>query len=551
MTTIHKRTRAIATGLAIACAVIAGAQSREPEDRFETALYQALATHGGAIADSAGVAYAALAGRPVFTADRSLAGAVLRRLGEADAHGLLPRAYGLPGLRQRLADLPQADAAERARTEAAFAVALLCYARDVGRGRADPHDLEIPWDFPQRALALAEVIITAAATGDLAHLERVEPTQADYRDLRSALHRYERIVAEGGWPLLEPGPVVRPGEPFDATTRDALRARLAAEGYPVPRDAAADTNTIFTSALARSVREFQAAQGLRVDGILGPNTRAALNVPAHERQRQIELNLERWRWLPDTLPADRLVVNVPAYELTIYADDTAVHRMRVIVGREGWATPAFSREMQYIVFNPYWYVPRSIAVEEILLKAQADSTYLRDNGYRLFASWEAATPHDGPGDGEIDPRTIAWSAIDVDTLAVVLRKDPGPTNPLGYVKFMFPNEYAIYLHDTPAQGLFDQPQRAFSHGCIRVEDPFWLAAHLLRDAGWDEARVRREIADPARREVALPRPAPVFIIQFTAFVYPGDDRVQFRSDIYDIDGQTARALASVSPCLAP
>jgi murein L,D-transpeptidase YcbB/YkuD len=274
---------------------------------------------------------------------------------------------------------------------------------------------------------------------------------------------------------------------------------------------------------------------LVVDSLIGPRTRAALNVSASHRVRQIEANLERLRWLPPN-PGNRfVVVNVPAFVLYAFDGTRRALTMRVVVGDElvSRRTPIFADTMEFIEFGPYWNVPRSIAVNEILPKARRDRGYLARNHYQILRGWGDNAP-------VVDPRSLSNSAL--FSPAYRVRQLPGPDNALGRVKFMFPNDYAVYLHDTPSKALFDDAHRAHSHGCVRVADPEALAVFLLQDrTDWPRDRIAAALAAGRHVRVNLRHGPPVYLVYLTAFGRDGE--VLFRDDIYDRDDRLLRALS--------
>lgn len=350
-------------------------------------------------------------------------------------------------------------------------------------------------------------------------------THPAHERLQQALERYETIAQQGGWPEIPDGDLLEVGDSSDRVI--PLRERLAATG-DLPEAAASEAAPVYDEPLAEAVRHFQERHGLTVDGILGSNTVAALNVPVEERIQTIELNLERWRTVPDTLGERYVLVNIPEFRLRAYEDGREVERMDVIVGAEydGRATPVFQDEMEHVIFSPYWNIPQSIAEEEILPEARRDRSYLVENEYEIVSNY-------GP-DAEV------YDTYDTDLARVAsgelkLRQKPGPENALGLVKFMFPNEYAIYLHGTPEDQLFEEAERDFSHGCIRVERPADLAAFVLsRKSEWTPSRIDQAMHDGEWQQVDLDEHVPVYILYFTAFA-DEDGTIQFRRDIYGHD----------------
>jgi murein L,D-transpeptidase YcbB/YkuD len=284
------------------------------------------------------------------------------------------------------------------------------------------------------------------------------------------------------------------------------------------------------------IAKFQQRHGLTVDSSVGPGTRSALNLPVSARVHQIEANLERLRWLPVDAGERFVVVNVPAFILYAFNGTKRELTMRVVVGDElaSRRTPIFADTMEYIQFGPYWNVPRSIAVGEILPKARADRGYLARNNYQILRGWGDNAP-------VVDPRSLSNTALFSARYRV--RQKPGPDNALGRVKFMFPNDFAVYLHDTPSKGRFEQADRAVSHGCVRVADPEALAAFVLAGRNdWPRDKIATTLSAGQRVRVNLRDGPPVYLIYLTAYAREGE--VFFRDDIYDRDNRVIRALAA-------
>jgi len=301
----------------------------------------------------------------------------------------------------------------------------------------------------------------------------------------------------------------------------------------MPAGTVSNPQLVYDQVLADAVRSFQRDHGITVDGLVGPETRAQLNISARKRVRQIELNLERWRWLPRKLGPHYLMVNIPAFELALVDGGRPMMEMKVVVGREAWGTPVFSDHLAYIVINPYWNVPASIVRAEIAPQVARDPTYLDRHRFEVLSGWE-------PPNRRIDPNTIDWLNLG-GHLDFRVRRLPGPQNALGRLKFMFPNPFSIYLHDTPTEQLFERADRALSHGCIRLQRPLDLAVRLLEaDPAWTRSRLKSAIAAGQRRTVRLPEAIPVYLLYWTAAVEKG--RIRFNPDIYDVDRVMSRAF---------
>lgn len=294
------------------------------------------------------------------------------------------------------------------------------------------------------------------------------------------------IAEAGGWPSLEGAPALELDRRHPAVV--VLRQRLKVTG-----DLEADVSSdLFDEEAEVAVVRFQQRHGLDTDGVVGPKTLAALNVDVNERIEQIVLNMERWRWMPRHEYSRYILVNMAGFELRVIEGESEVRRMRVVIGRPYRRTPAFSELMTYVDINPYSNVPPSLSVRDILPK---------------------------------------------------LREDPGPLNALGRIKFMFPNRFNIYLHDTPHREHFSRSVRAFSSGCIRLEEPLDLALYVLDDLGWTSERIRQAVNSGSRQVISLPRPLPVYLVYWTTWV-EADGTVHFRDDVYGRDRLLRTALTT-------
>jgi len=410
--------------------------------------------------------------------------------------------------------------------------AYLIYASHLLAGRVDPVQLDPLWVANRRERDLVVALESALARGQIAEsLAELLPPYDGYRRLREELARYRTIVASGGWPRVPEGPRLARGDEGPRVAN--LRRRLAASGQLEQ-----DGDDMFDEAVERAVIAFQRRHGLEPDGVVGTATVAALNVATAERARQIELNMERWRWLPQDLGERHIIVNIANFELDVVESGAQVLTMRVVVGRTYRRTPVFSDRMTYLVFNPYWHVPYNLAVQDILPQIKSDPSYLQRQEMTVFR---------GNTQEVVDPATVDWSTVTAGTFKFRLRQNPGPNNALGDVKFMFPNRFNVYLHDTPSKTLFGKGARDFSSGCIRLERPLVLAEYLLRDApGWTRARIDSILKTRVEQTVSLPRPIPVHLLYWTAWAEP-DGTIQFRRDVYERDALLAEALREPPP----
>ncbi|MFU8861016.1 MAG: L,D-transpeptidase family protein [Cyclonatronaceae bacterium] len=403
-------------------------------------------------------------------------------------------------------------------------------------GKVDPATFDSFWRANRRELDLATYLQSSLNNSEIiTSLNSLLPDQPGYRHLRDALARYRQIERDGGWPVIPDGPVMRRGDQGDRIP--LLRQKLILAGdLPGPADS---LNTLFDDILESAVRQFQYRHGLDADGIVGAATTRALNTPVRNRIISAEINLERWRWLPQDLGDRYIVVNIAGFDVRVIEFNEIVLQMKAVVGRLYRQTPVFSGNMTYLVLSPFWNVPPTIAGQDVLPQVQRDVEYLARQNMKVFQGWGAESR-------EVDPATVDWSTVNRRTMPYRFRQDPGPINALGTVKFMFPNQFHVYLHDSPARELFGRAQRDFSSGCIRVEKPLELASYLLKGTRWTTDEIRKAMNEPAERTVTLPRSIPVHLLYWTAWAEQ-DGTIHFRNDVYQRDGKLLDALRSIRP----
>jgi len=358
--------------------------------------------------------------------------------------------------------------------------------------------------------------------------------EEEYPLLSRELRRYRSIAANGGWPKVPEGIRLEKGDRnVDVLV---LRNRLADPGSLTDEKNESD---IFDEELEQAVIGFQRRHGLKADGVVGPLTVKALNVPAAKRADQILVNIERLRWFSNSFSERYIYVNIADYKLDVIENGRPMLSMKVVVGKPYWNTPEFSAKMTYLIVNPSWNIPESIAAKEILRRIKKDPYYLADQNITVLEGW-------GENTTVVDPATINWKGISANRLPYHFRQEPGPLNPLGSIKFMFPNKFNIYLHDTPAKGLFEKGIRTFSHGCIRIEKPFELARYLLQDnIKTRQTDIDQIVAEGEERIVSLERPIDVHIVYLTAWA-DEDKEVQFRDDVYGRDAGLRELLRGKS-----
>ena len=438
----------------------------------------------------------------------------------AEVEGLIPETYNLQAIEQQWHGSTRATLAS---LELLLTDAFIHYSIHLRTGSFDPDEIDPDWHIkPSAVEGIPFSWLSYDAEEFAAAISSLAPPHTGYRRLRAALARYRQLRADGGWPILPPGPSLKEGDQHPQI--GVLRIRLMAEGDLLTRSVG--DIYYFDSRMSEAVKRFQARHGLDADGVVGESTRAAMNVPISSRIEQIRSNMERWRWLPRQLGDRYVMVNTANYSLEVKENEQPVLSLRVIIGQKDNVTPALGAQLRYVQFNPYWNVPAKIAAEELLPKQKQNPSYFPAHGYRVFNKW-------GEDARELDPTKVDWSSFNEKNFVYKVRQDPGPGNALGQLKFVFRNRFEIYLHDTPHRRLFNEKVRALSHGCVRVENPERLAAYLLGE-DWSIKRVKETIKLGDTIDVPLPDPVPIYLVYWTAWI--GDvDQVNFREDIYEKD----------------
>jgi L,D-transpeptidase YcbB len=456
--------------------------------------------------------------------------------------GLDPNDYHVEALRSYRLDMRMKTALtlqDRADLELIATDAFMLGLYHVYLGKVHPEKLSSQWNFSQRPTPSFDEGLqrfsTRLAAGQITEaFDGARPAHAWYQRGRERLKEYRAIAAAGGWPSIAEGPVLKPG--MSDTRVPALRKRLTiTRDLPAsPATAVPDAPNLYDATLEQAVKAFQERHGLTADGAIGPGTRVAMNVSVADRIDQIRINLERARWTLHEIKGEFVLVDVAGFYVSYFRDDEPIWTSRVVVGRDERETPIFRSKITYVVFNPTWTIPPGILVKDKLPELKRNPGALKRMNIRVL---------DGSG-REVNPYSVNWNQYGPSRLPPYqFVQDPGPNNALGLVKVMFPNPYLVYLHDSPAKSLYEQDQRTFSSGCIRVQKPFELAELVLNDPQWNQQSMAALIATKETRTVNLKRPIPVLILYWTAQPRP-DGQVIFRKDVYGRDPATLAALNS-------
>jgi murein L,D-transpeptidase YcbB/YkuD len=462
---------------------------------------------------------------------------------DAGAKGLTPDDYDASLWAGRVAKLAGKPADPISEFDVAMTVNVMRYISDLRIGRVNPSHFNFDIHVDSKKYDLAEFIsdnaVDAPEVSKL--IAGVEPDSEQYRKTEGALGRYLALAKQQADAHVDPLPMVTKavsvGQEYPAA--EALLARLQVEG-DLPGDAALPQDHRFDQTLSDGVKSFQHRHGIADDGKLTPQTINSMNVPLTDRVVQLQDSLERWRWLPNEYLNAPLIVNLPEFVLRGYdAEHKPEFTMKVVVGKVvgEHETPVFAHMMRYMVFRPYWNVPISIVKKELMPHiAKSGVGYLASKNFEVTNS-----------KGDV---LKGYTAKQVDQGGVMVRERPGPKNSLGLIKFMFPNQYNIYLHSTPAPQLFDRSRRDFSHGCIRVQKPDELAAWVLQRQGladWDLDKVQEAMnSGPDNKTVSLKTPLPIVIFYVTGLV-EDDGHVHFFDDIYGYDSDLQKVLAKGPP----
>lgn len=410
-------------------------------------------------------------------------------------------------------------------TELLLSASFFKYAQEIWGGIGEKELKDFDWFIKRKRLPYVAMLDSMLSNPQ--YFAQQKTVYRQYDLLKAQLRQYYSLEKMGGWQaIVADKKSYKPGD-SSLIIRD-IRLRLFLLGDLTSPDT---LSLQYDIPLETAVKNFQERHGLAVDGVIGNAMIEALNIPVGKRIQQIIVNMERSRWVPAKLEGDYLAVNIPEFKLHVYEHDSMMWECNVVVGSITNQTVIFNDNMRYVVFSPYWNIPSSIIAKEILPAAKRNANYISSHNMEVVA-----------GGKVISPSSVNWSNYSGYGFPYAIRQKPGPNNSLGRVKFLFPNNYSIYLHDTPAKSLFNEPARAFSHGCIRVGEPVKLAEYLLRnDSLWTPEKISAAMNSNKETTVTLKTPVPVFIAYFTAWV-DRKGRLNFRKDIYGHDARLAKVL---------
>ena len=454
---------------------------------------------------------------------------LIREIKNSYAEGLNPKDYHLNFIEESIQDenlFSDQSFDKRALLDILLTNSYLNLASDYLNGKIDAEIIINDYNYQADNLEAQKLLEKLLEKKGIAQiLQEQLPKTDNYQKLKQKLADYRNSEKIKDWPQIDSGELL--AEESEGQRVAQLITNLSAHNYLNP-DQIRD-NKYFDQRVKRAVVRFQLDYGLKVDGVVGAKTLRALNISLDHRIKQLIINMERWRWLPENLGSRYIYVNIADYNLKLYENNQIIMEMKTIVGQEQRSTPVFSDTIKYLVINPYWYVPKSIAVKDKLPLIKKDYSYLEENNYSLFQ-------YTGNNKlEEIVPAEIDWSKINKDNFNYLLRQNPGDENALGRVKFIFPNRFSVYLHDTPGQYLFSETERSFSSGCIRIERPIDLAEYLLSDQeAWNRENIKIEMTKDEEKIIYLKNPIKIYLQYNTAWV-DSLGNLNFREDIYSRD----------------
>ncbi len=463
--------------------------------------------------------------QPVWNSDK-LRTSLVKTLKGAEEEGLFFQDYHGPQIEKDLQNLKNLSDSEMSKLDLLLTDAFLTYGRHLSTGKTDPKKIHEIWDVQQNKYNLTSMLEAAVKNNDIdPAIEELRPKNQIYRNLLSSLKKYKELKKDfQGFEKIPEGEVIKTGDKDPRISQ--IQKRLNFFGYLPIVDS---TNIENSGKVSDAIKKFQEDEGIEADGIVGNNTIAQLNKGYDERYDQILVNLERWRWYPKDLGDHYILVNIANYELDVVKNGDTVSTHKTMVGREGRRTPVFTDTIDHIVFNPTWTIPPTIKEEDLIPGMRRNRNYLSSKNIGMY---------DNNGE-RVNPSRVNWSGDEAKSY--VFRQNPGPTNPLGQVKIMYPNQYLIYLHDTPSQGLFNRNSRAESSGCVRVEDAVGLAKYLLRDQkDLTNEKIDSILKGGETTQIEMDQQVIVHHFYWTAWEENGKTR--FTEDVYNYDKKILEAL---------
>lgn len=456
--------------------------------------------------------------------------ALLRNIKAAEEEGLVPEDYHLDEIESLLGmNYRNLEDLKKAELDLVLSDALIQLGGHLNSGKVDQSDLDYEWDVEKNPIPYSpdSLIAVTLHNKNLSKLfESLKPQTYLYNELKVALKEYKNIALKGGWPAMSVGETLKKGMSGDRVLE--LRKYLIATGDLPGSQADSD---LFDEDLEEVIKKYQKRFSLTQDGSVGKDVLGEMNVPVENRIDQIRINLERSRWVLHDINDDFLVVNVAGFYIRRITKGKSVFYSRVIVGKNQHKSPVFKDELEFIDLNPTWTIPYSIATNETLPKMKSNPNYLASQNIWIY---------DRSGN-KVNPESLDLSQYSKGNFPFTLVQQPGPHNALGEVKFMFPNKYSIYLHDTPSRSLFERQDRAFSHGCIRLDDKWGLFLNLLSDTDWDQEKIDEVIKSRQTKRIKLEKPIDIYILYWTAAVDENNE-VVFVRDVYQRDPDVLKAL---------
>lgn len=452
--------------------------------------------------------------------NRKLREELYRNIENAEDEGLFFEDYHGEALKDLLSSIDSNSKAENDYLELLLTDSFLRLSEDLATGKLNPKELYQIWGTPLNQIDPTGLLNKAISEEDIQKaLDSVRPDHIVYHGLKKALRQFKRFgIEEDSATQIGSGKLIRPGE-SDERMRSVAQ-RLSELGYFKGEPDSVKTN--YNEEVQEAVKAFQQEHGLQVDALLGNSTIQNLNLTRRDRYHQIIVNLERWRWYPRDLGEHYIIINIPDYRLSVVKNRDTIRSHRIMVGTQVRKTPVFSDQVQYIVYNPTWTIPPTIKKNDVIPGVKRDPAYLRKRGLRIYDS-QGST---------VDPSTVDWSSS--KPLSYTYRQHPGASNPLGMVKIIYPNEYMIYLHDTPSKDLFEKNARAQSSGCVRVQDALGLARYILSDQEkYDDKKIEEIIQSGKTTEIPVTQDVRVHHFYWTAI--NEKDTIRFIDDIYNLD----------------